>query len=568
MRDDSRRTQPTSLTASDLASFFTSKIDAIRASTANSDTATYKKRTDAKFCDFTPCAATDIRRIINQSPGKSCQLDPLPTELLKASLDDLLPILTTICNQSLLEGVLPISQKSAIITPILKKAGLDPDVAANYRPISNLTFISKVIERIVAGQLTAYLVANNLLPTRQSAYRAHHSTETALLGITSAIFDAADKADVTLLAALDLSAAFDCVDHHILLERLRISYGLGGCVLDWIASFLHDRSQTVSFAGGLSAASTVLYGVPQGSVLGPLLYVLYTADVCDIAASHQVHIHCYADDIQLYKHCAVADIDTTTRNILACIEAIDQWMSSNRLKLNASKTQFAWFGSWQQLSKFKPQPLRTQTGDDILPCDKLCSLGLNLDSQLTMEAHVNNVVRSCSFQLRQLRSIRQCLTTEAATALVHAFVISRVDYCNSVFFRASDRVHRKLQSVLNSAARLITGRRLYDHITPIMRDELHWLPVSQRIAYKLAVITHNCLRGLGPQYLLDMLQQIAGIPHCQHLRSAQHGDLAVARLRTSCLGARSFSQSSAAVWNSLPQHFGALIYLLNSLEKI
>ena len=137
--------------------------------------------------------------------------------------------------------VLPISQKSAIITPILKKAGLDPDVAANYRPISNLTFISKVIERIVAGQLTAYLVANNLLPTKQSAYRAHHSTETALLGITSAIFDAADKADVTLLAALDLSAAFDCVDHHILLERLRISYGLGGCVLDWIASFLQER---------------------------------------------------------------------------------------------------------------------------------------------------------------------------------------------------------------------------------------------------------------------------------------------------------------------------------------
>ena len=314
--------------------------------------------------------------------------------------------------------------------------------------------------------------------------------------------------------------------------------------------FSQDRSQIVSFAGGLSAASTVFYGVPQGSVLGPLLYVLYTADVC--AAFHQVHIHCYADDIQLYKHCAVADIDTTSRNILACIEAINQWMLSNRLKLNASKTQFAWFGTWQQLSKFKPQPLRTQTGEDILPCDKLCSLGLNLDSQLTMEALVNNVVRSCSFHLRQLRSIRQCFTTEAATALVHAFVISRVDYCNSVFFSASDRVHRKLQSVLNSAARLITGRRLYDHITPIMRDELHWLPVSQRIAYKLAVITHNCLRGLGPQYLLNMLQQITGIPHRQHLRSAQHGDLAVPRLRISYLGPRSFSQSSAAVWNSLP----------------
>ena len=182
----------------------------------------------------------------------------------------------------------------------------------------------------------------------------------------------------------------------------------------------------------------------------------------------------------------------------------------------------------------------------------LCSLGLNLDSQLTMEAHVTNVVCSCSFQLRQLRSIRQCLTTEAATALAHAFVISRVDYCNSVFFGASDRVHRNLQSVPNSAARLITGRRLYDHITPIMRDELLWLSVSQRIAYKLAVITHNCLRSLCSLYLINMLQQIAGIPHSQHLRFTQHGDLAVVRFRTSHLSACNFSQSLAAIWNSLP----------------
>ena len=181
------------------------------------------------------------------------------TEPLKASLDDLLPILTTICNQSLLESVLPISQKSAIITPKLKKAGLDTDVAANYRPISNLTFISKIIERIVASQLTSYLVANNLVPTRQAAYRAHHSTGTATLGITSAILNAADKTDVTLLAALDLNAAFDCVDHYILLERLIISYGLGGCVLDWIASFLWDRSQTVCFTGVLCSFHCLIW---------------------------------------------------------------------------------------------------------------------------------------------------------------------------------------------------------------------------------------------------------------------------------------------------------------------
>ena len=187
-------------------------------------------------------------------------------------------------------------------------------------------------------------------------------------------------------------------------------------------------------------------------------------------------------------------------------------MSSNRLKLNASKTQFAWLGSWQQLSNFKPQPLRTQIGDDILPYDKLCSLGLNLDSQLTMEAHINNVARSCSFKLRQLRSIRECLTTEAATALVHAFVISRVDYCYSVFFGTSDLVHRKLQSVLNSAARPITGRRLYDHITPIMQDELHWLQSLSRLLINLLSSPSTIYVALVPDISLKCFNDLLGHP--------------------------------------------------------
>ena len=176
-------------------------------------------------------------------------------------------------------------------------------------------------------------------------------------------------------------------------------------------------------------------------------------------------------------------------------------------------------------------------------------------------------IRTCSFQLRQLRSIRQCLTADAATALIHALVTSRVDYCNSVLHGASDRVVKKLQSVLNSAARLISGCRLYDHITPIMRDQLHWLPVPQRIAYKLAIITRNCLHGLGPRYLTDMLHLTAELPHHLNLRSASHGDLAVTRLRTTRLGARSFSHSSAMVWNSLPPALRRTDFSLELFKK-
>ena len=184
---------------------------------------------------------------------------------------------------------------------------LDPDDVKSYRPISNLSFISKVIERIVASQLTGYLQTNKLLPDHQSAYRQGHSTETALLKIFSDILDAADSAQVTLLGLLDLSAAFDTVDHDILLTRLQKSYGVDGTTLAWISSFIQGRQQSVTFNGHQFARIQLKYGVPQGSVLGPLLFILYTSDVISIAASLGVGAHSYADDSQLYLHCLAVD---------------------------------------------------------------------------------------------------------------------------------------------------------------------------------------------------------------------------------------------------------------------
>ena len=227
---------------------------------------------------------------------------PLPTSILREFLDELLPFICTMCNVSLQHGRLPESQKEAIVTPILKKHDLDPDDVKSYRPISNLTFISKVIKRIVASQLTGYLQTNKLLPDHQSAYRQGHSTETALLKIFSGILDAADSAQVTLLGLLDLSAAFDTVDHDILPTRLHKSYGVGGTALAWISSFIQGRQQSITFNGNQSARIQLKYGVPQESVLGPLLFILYTSAVISIAASLGVGPHSYADDSQLYLH--------------------------------------------------------------------------------------------------------------------------------------------------------------------------------------------------------------------------------------------------------------------------
>ena len=540
------------ISAESLSDFFRDKVEKVRDETSTADPPTFTKLTDASFVSFRDCSMEEVRRFLIQSPPKSCSLDPLPTFILREFMDELLPFIHIMCNISMQHGELPESQKSAIVTPILKKYDLDPDDVRNYRPISNLTFLSKVIERIVASQLTGYLQENKLFPDLQSAYRQGHSTETALLKIFSDILDAADSAQVTLLGLLDLSAAFDTVDHDILLTRLQVSYGVSGSALAWIASFILHRSQSVNFNGQISARLQMRYGVPQGSVLGPLLFILYTADVISIATSHGIGAHSYADDSQLYLHCPSTNQSTAVTRLAECIESVERWMRSNRLKLNSDKTQFMWLGSKQQLAKIETESM--QIGEHCIKFSTSAkNLGVTFDPELKMDLHVNNITRSCFFQLRQLRSIRRSLTMEATKTLVHSLVSSRVDYCNSIFYGATNAVLRRLQSVLNAAARLITNTRKFDHITPVLRDQLHWLPIRQRIIFKIATFVRNSLHGRGPIYLSRSCIPISVIGARAHLRSAARGHLTTPRTRTRRFGPRSFRVSGPAVWNSLPE---------------
>jgi len=182
------------------------------------------------------------------------------------------------------------------VTPLLKKSSSDIHDLKKYRPVSNLSFVSKLVERATVKQLVDYLEVSEFMPKR----RKHHSTETAVLRVLSDILTAMDNQQVTLTALLDLSAVFDCVDHDILLSRLQSSFGLGGITVTWIQSFLTDRSQHVLFNGSLSIEIMLLFGVSQGSVLGPLLFLLYAAQIFDTIASFGLSGHTYADDSQLY----------------------------------------------------------------------------------------------------------------------------------------------------------------------------------------------------------------------------------------------------------------------------
>ena len=363
-------------------------------------------------------------------------------------------------------------------------------------------------------------------------------------------YQAADAGLVTLLGLLDLSAAFDTVDHQILLNWLKHDYGITGRVIDWIQSYLTGRTQFVRFNGATSRTMTVTSGVPQGSVLGPILFIAYSAKVINIVELHGIRAHAFADDLQVYGHVAQDDASSLVIRMVSCIEHVKTWMTSNHLRLNPSKTELIWLGSSRRLHHCPADKVRISDAD-IQPAESVRDLGVLIDGAMTLTTHVNHLVGVCFFHLRQIRIIRRSLSTDAAHSLVRALIHGRVDYCNGLLASCPKYLTDKLQSVLRAAARLVLQLPFGLPSPTSCTDSYTGLTFAIRWGSRSAFLSSSASTGWLPG---TSPVPVPVSSTRSSLRSARFQErlLIVPRTRTKTIGPRGFFHAWPAIWNSLP----------------
>ena len=297
--------------------------------------------------------------------------------------------------------------------------------------MANITFVGKLIEKIACSRLTEHMDLNNLADPYQSAYRALHSTESALIKVKNDIMFSIDQNRAVLLVLLDLSAAFDTIDHNILISRLSQRVCVRGTALNWFRSYLANWSSQVDIANELSNPTLMQFGLPQGSVVGPVGYSIYTLPVGDIANHHNVSHHVYAVDTQLYVSFnpkVPGDFDSAITQLQNCISDIKNWMTANKLKLNDSKTEFFIAASQFNLKHHIPSDITLSIGNEsIKPSKTIRNLGAFFDSEMVMSSHISNVSKTVIFHLRNIGRIRKYIDQSTCQHAIRSLILSRLD---------------------------------------------------------------------------------------------------------------------------------------------
>ena len=433
----------------------------------------------------------EINKLKNK---KSVGIDGISVQILKSCADILIQTITYIINKSIKEGKVPSSWKIAKVIPLHKKG--DKSNPDNYRPISLLPCMSKLMERIIQLQLLNYLKANNILVPFQSGFRASHSTVTALIKVTDDWLLAMDEGMYTGALFVDLRKAFDVVDHKELLKKLS-AIGQNGVALQWFKNYLSDRRIVTMVNDTLSDEKVLTHGVPQGSLLGPLLFVIFINDLSSVFRS--CHVHLYADDTVIYYSDKNVNVIESVLNTE--LQALDKWMSHNKLLVNYDKTVSMLLGTRHMLSKCDALNLKIRD----IRIDKVKNtkyLGINIDNELKWDVHIENMCQKLSKLIGFLGRLRHVINESSLNTIYKTVILPHFDYGDVVWQSASKSSLFSLQKLQNRAGRIIMKVNPFSHVSnQHVHEKLMWKSLEYRYTKHLCTMVYKILNNLTPNYM-------------------------------------------------------------------
>ena len=418
--------------------------------------------------NFQPVNINEIIKIINQfKPKTSIGNDNLSMKLLKKISVPLSGPISIIINQSLCTGIFPDDLKTAKILPLFKKDC--NKILDNYRPISLLPCISKIFERVVYNQIYAFFEFHKLFYFSQHGFRKKHSTETATLEFIDKIFNHLDNDKIPIAIFIDLSKAFDTIDHDILLTKLHF-YGVRGTSLEWFRSYLDNRKQYVFYNNHASSLCLNTVGVPQGSILGPLLFIIYMNDICHVSPKFNTIL--YADDTTLesplcsFNFLTSPDPDVISSSINDELSKISDWLSANKLSVNANKSKYMIFHFPQRHKNTLPQLTIKLNGQNITEVSEFNFLGITIDETLSWKPHINKICNKISRSIGTLKRLNKILPVKSLTTLYNSLIMPHILYGILAWGHQTNRLD-KLQK---RAVRVICNAKYNAHTFPLFKS--------------------------------------------------------------------------------------------------
>jgi len=512
---------------------------------------------------FSLVSESKIFKYLNSlNSNKATGLDGIPSRFVKDAAPMISTPLTHIINLSIIQGSVPDDLKSARVVPLFKKN--DKTEVGNYRPVSVLSVISKALEKVIFDQVEEYLSSNNLLYDFQSGFRKGFSTDTCLIHLSDYIRFQMDTGNLVGMVLLELQKAFDTVDHGILLMKLK-ALGLSKVTVQWFTSYLSDRHQLVDVRGSQSSRATITCGVPQGSILGPLLFLIY---VNDMSGAVKNKLLLYADDSGILV--SGKDRSELESVLSSEMNVLSEWLICNKLSLHLGKTESVLFGSKARL-KSGPNLNVVCNGNPIEAKDSVKYLGATLDQSLSFDSMARSTIKKANARLKFLYRKSKFLNPHSKMLLVTSLIQCHFDYGCSVWYNSlSQELRNKLQVTQNRMIRFVLDLEARAHIDQSHFVKLNWLPVSKRVEQIMLCHVFKIYNGRS-SYLNEHFIPLSSVHNYPTRLRVSVGASSDSFTDTGrfCLpnvksfGKRSFAYQGCSLWNEMPQHIRHAKNLLN-----